>query len=179
MSRARLTESITLLANIGVLAGLGLVAFELRQNTDQLALELQWQVTDRMLQNNRDLLGDNPALVFEKFTTDPETLTFAEFQIASALLFDFLSVWEDKYFLYEAGLAPESDWKEFVDDDIGYTLGSRFARHWWNETKHVFEPEIVEYVDARLPDVGDDASLRWYSDTMRRLSEDQSGSAAE
>ncbi len=38
----RVNSWIAILANVGILAGLVLVAIELNQNTKQLALELNW-----------------------------------------------------------------------------------------------------------------------------------------
>ena len=165
-------QSLAILANVGVLAGLILVAIELNQNTEQLTLELQWQINEQMIQNNRDFVGDSSSEIFEKLVTEPDDLTFAEFQAAAALLFNLLSVWEDRFFLYEAGLLEEENWKSYIDDDIGLTLGSRFAMAWWHETKGMFEPEFAHYVDERLKEIDTDASYQWYLNTMDRLSVD-------
>ena len=172
MKKFDLGQTVSLLANAGILVGLVLVAIELNQNTKQLALELKWQVNERMIQNNRDLLGENPTPIFVKSVLNPEEITYEEFQVASALLFNFLGVWEDRYFLYKAGLVTGDEWKKFIDDDISFTLGYRFAQEWWQETKHVFEPELVQYVDEKLPDVESDANYQWWLDTLERLSGD-------
>ena len=172
MKKIDLGQSISILANIGVIAGIAFLAVELSQNTRQLALELEWQVNDRMIQNNRDLMGANPVSVFSKSVLAPQDLTFEEFQAASAILFNFLSVWEDRYFLYDAGLLAQQDWQEFIDDDISLTLGNRFAQEWWAETKFMFEPELVLYVDEQLENVDLGSSYQWYAETLERLREE-------
>lgn len=169
MNSDQLSRSLSILANVGVLAGLVFVAIELNQNTEQLALELQWQVTDRMYQNNRDLLGENPAAILAKAITEPQNLTFEEFQIANAILFNFLNVWEDRYFLYQAGLLEDSEWKSFVIEDIRMTLGYPFAKAWWAGAKQVFEPELVRYVDERLQEADLKSEYQNYLETIQRL----------
>ncbi len=166
----RANSWIAVIANVGILAGLVLVAIELNQNTKQLSLELMWQVNERMIENNRTLLGDNPTPTYVKSIMNPEELTFEEFQVASAFVLNFLGVWEDRHFLYQAGLLSDEDWKRFIDDDISYTLGNRFAQEFWRTTKHIFEPELVQYVDEKLPDVDTDASYQWWLDTREGLS---------
>jgi hypothetical protein len=169
MKKIDLGQMITILANIGVIAGIIFLAIELNQNTRQLALELEWQVNDRMIQNNRDLMGANPAAVFAKSVVSPQDLSYEEFQAAGALVFNFLSVWEDRYFLYEAGLLEDEEWKDFIDDDIFFTLGYRFAQEFWRETRNLFEPEFVEYVDQRLRSVDPNANYQLWVNTMERI----------
>lgn len=172
MKSDKLSQSLSILANLGVLAGLVFVAIELNQNTEQLALELQWQVTDRMYQNNRDLIGDNPASILSKSMSDPENLTFEEYQAASAILFNFVNVWEDRYFLYQAGLFEDDEWKSFVNEDIGVTLGYPFAKAWWADAKQVFEPELVRYVDEKLQYVEMNSSYQSYLKTLDRITDE-------
>ncbi len=166
----RVNSWVAILANVGILAGLVLVAVELNQNTKQLSLELVWQVNERMMENNRAFFGDNPTPIYVKSIMNPEELTFEEFQVASALVLNFLGVWEDRHYLYQAGLLGDEEWKRFIDDDISYTLGNRFAQEFWRATKHIFEPELVQYVDEILPEVDTDASYQWWLDTRERLS---------
>ena len=54
----RVNSWLSLIASVGILAGLVLVAIELNQNTDQLRLQLVFQTTQKLFDNNRDLLGD-------------------------------------------------------------------------------------------------------------------------
>ena len=166
----RVNSWIAIMANVGILAGLILVAIELNQNTKQLALELEWQVNERMIENNRALLGDNPTPIYVKSIMNPEELTYEEFQVASAFVLNFLGVWEDRHFLYQAGLLSDQEWKRFIDDDISLTLGYRFAQALWRTTKGLFEPELVQYVDEKLLFVDTGANYQWWLDTREGLS---------
>ena len=162
----RINAGITVLANISILIGLVLVAVELNQNTTQLALELEWQVNQKMFENNRDLMGENPAPIYAKSVLRPQELTYEEFQVATAIVLNFLNIWEDRYYLYEQGLSSDQAWQDYINSDIALTLGSQFAQQVWKTTKGSFEPEFVQYVDEKLPSVGTDSSYQWYLDTL-------------
>ena len=170
MKMEQVNNRLSLVANLGILVGLAFVAIELNQNTRQLSLELEWQINQKMFENNRDLLGDNPAPIYAKSVLSPEELTFEEFQVASAFVFNFLGVAEDRFFLYQQGLLTDQAWKDYVDDDIDLTLGYRFAQAFWRTSKSIFEPEFVQYVDTKLREVDANANYQWYLDTLKGLS---------
>ena len=79
MKKIDLGQTITILANVGVIVGIVFLVVEIRQNTQQLTLELSWQVNQKIFENNRDMLGDNPTSVFVKSITNPEDLIFEEY----------------------------------------------------------------------------------------------------
>jgi hypothetical protein len=170
MKTEQLNHRLSLVANLGILVGLAFVAIELNQNTRQLSLELEWQINQKMFENNRDLLGDNPTPIYAKSVLSPEDLTYEEFQVASAFVFNFLGVAEDRFFLYQQGLLTDQAWKDYVDDDIALTLGYRFAQAFWRTTKGTFEPEFVQYIDTKLREVDANANYQWYLDTLKGLS---------
>lgn len=161
----------TLFANVGILVGLLLVALELNQNTRQLALTLEWQVNQRIVDNNRDFGVESMREIYAKSVTNPHDLTFAEFQTAAGFVFNFINVWEDRYFMYEHGLISDQDWRNFIDDDIGYTLGNPFARELWSIFKGNYEPELVEYVDTLLPGIDTDVTYGLYLRTLNGIAD--------
>ena len=152
------------LANVAVLLGLMLVAYELRQNTDQLSLELEWQINQKMFENNRDLQNEYTASIYAKSITNGDELTFDEFVVATGIITNLLNIWEDRFFLYQHGLIEDSEWKQFIDEDIGFTLGNTFAQRFWHATKVIFPGEMVTYVDTKLPEVDDTSTYQWWLD---------------
>ena len=152
------------LANVAILVGLVLVAYELRQNTDQLSLELEWQINQKMFENNRDFQDKYTASIYAKSITNADELTFEEIIVVTGLITNLLNVWEDRYFLYKQGLTEDSEWKKFIDEDIGLTLGNSFAQNYWHATKGMFPRELVAYVDAKLPEVDDTSTYQWWLD---------------
>ena len=146
----RVNSWLSLIAGAGMLAGLGLVAFELNQNTEQLRLQLILQINEKIYENNRDLLGENPTPAIIKSITDPENLTYEEFLIADSFVLNQLNEWEDRFWIYENGLDSEQFWKRHIDENIYWTLGNRFAQTRWQTLKSAFEPEFAQYVDQAL-----------------------------
>ena len=161
----RVNSWLSLIASVGILAGLVLVAIELNQNTDQLRLQLVFQTTQKLFENNRDLLGENPTPTIAKSITNPEDLTYEEFLIASSFVLNQLNEWEDRYFIHEAGLISDRDWKRHIDENIGWTLGNRFAQAYWKISKSVFEPEFAQFVDQALTNSDENSTYREWLDS--------------
>ena len=158
---------LTLVASLAILVGLVLVAIELNQNTEHLRLQLMAQITDTMKENNRALLGENPTAAIEKSVREPDNLTYAEFRIVDAYLINVLGVWEDRFFLYEAGLVGADDWKKRIEEEIEFEFGNRFAKSWWREGGREFiEPEVVRYIDEALKSVGDDDTYNYWQRSL-------------
>jgi hypothetical protein len=164
INKEKIARNSTRLANVAVLVGFVLVAYELRQNTDQLALELEWQINQKMFENNRDLQNEYTASIYAKSITNGDELTFDEFIVATGLITNLLNIWEDRFFLYQHGLLEDSEWKQFIDEDIGITLGNTFAQNYWQTIKGLFPRELVTYVDTKLPEVEDTSTYRLWLD---------------
>jgi hypothetical protein len=158
----RVNSWLSLIANIGILAGLVLVAIELNQSTDQLRLELVFQTTQKLFEINQDLLGDNPNPAIAKSITDPENLTYEEFMTADSFLLNLLNEWEDRFFIHEAGLISDRDWKRHIDENASWTLGYRFAQTRWQSLKSVYEPEFARYVDQALVDIDENFTYKMW-----------------
>ncbi len=154
----RVNSWLSLIASVGILAGLVLVAIELNQNTNQLRLQLVFQTTQKLFDNNRDLLGDNPTPAIAKYITNPDDLTYEEFLIANAYVLNLLNEWEDRFFVYQAGLISDRDWKRHIDENVGWTLGNRFAQKYWQITKSAFEPEFAQYIDQALTNIAENST---------------------
>ena len=155
---AKANSWLTLLANVGILVGLVLLTIELKQNTDQLRLQLVFETNQKIFANNQVLLDKDVATVFTKAMSNPEDLTFAEFLIADSIIINMVNEWEDRFFIYKAGLISEQDWKRHVDENVAWTLGSRYARARWDDLKIPFEREFSDYVDRALANTDDNYS---------------------
>ncbi len=150
-------------ANVGVLLGLIFVAVELNQNSEQLRLQLIFETTQKIFENNQDLLGDNPAPTISKSITNPEALTFEEYLVASSYVLNLMNEMEDRYFVYhQAGLISDEDWKRHIDENISWCLGNRFAQEVWRTTKSAFESELANYVDQALTNVSETDTYNYW-----------------
>ncbi len=166
MKSKKLNTWLTLGANVGVLIGIIVLIFELNQNTDHLRLQLMDEINARQFGQNIVFLNENPAPVIEKSLVEPENITYSEYRIMDAYLVNAVGGWEDRYFLYEAGLVDVNDWKTKVEQEASWYLGNRFGKSWWeNSGRYIFETEFADHVDQILTTIGDEDSYQFWLKT--------------
>jgi hypothetical protein len=65
--------------------------------------------------------------------------------------------WEDRFFLYEAGLKDTDYWKRHIDENIAWYFGNRFVKRWWRaagvpvveeEFAHWPSPEFLVQIES-------------------------------
>jgi hypothetical protein len=79
MKNLGLVEAITIIANIGVIAGLAFLAFEIRQNTAQMRAEAAYAIHEDVQRMNQSLYGDSAlADLLARSDTEYESLGVAE-----------------------------------------------------------------------------------------------------
>ena len=166
MKSKKLNTWLTLGANVGVLIGIIVLIFELNQNTDHLRLQLMDEINARQFGQNIVFLNENPAPVIEKSLVEPENITYSEYRIMDAYLVNAVGGWEDRYFLYEAGLVDVNDWKTKVEQEASWYFGNRFGKSWWeNSGRYIFETEFADHVDQVLTTIGDEDSYQFWLKT--------------
>ena len=175
MNSDRLNRWLTLAANVGVLVGIVFLALEIRQNSDHLALQLEFAVpTQKIFEINRDLLDPAVAKILTKAVESPVELSFEEGLVASAFILNTLNEWEDRYLLHKAGLAGVVDWQRHIRENIDWTLGNRFAMEIYKSNRNAFETEFVEYVDGLLGEVSEERTFLWWTTTQAKFRNQQS-----
>lgn len=148
MNSDKLGRWLTLAANMGVIAGLILVAVQINQNTAITKAQIANDnyIADMTLE--LAMMGENPADSFHKAVYTPDELTTAD------------AVVLDRYFNYgmvqiqrlqkmdELGMAYEG-WRERVNY-LSWHFGNEVGRRWWNQVKDDYPEEFREYVDNIL-----------------------------
>ena len=154
---------LTLGANVGILIGLALVIFEIRQNTDLLRLQF---INDDLLasaQSESPMLGEDPAEVLMKAMYTPEDLTYADFRIVDAYLVSKMDLLIRRYLLGQEGILDQSAWKTDLGFTFEWLFGNKFSRLWWqHEGRRGYGdyPEIVEFVDEGIIGLTDDTTIK-------------------
>ena len=133
-------------ANIGILAGLVLVGFQINQTTGLIRLQILYEEAGRAIENESTLLGENPSAVIEKSVSDPTNLSYEEMRILEAYHWRPIAQLERRYELRE--LLGE-EWKSSVPGTT-WTLGTPFGRAWWDNVRDSVAPGVREVVDADL-----------------------------
>ena len=148
MFTEKINHWLNLSANIGVIAGLILVAMQINQNTEIMKAQISndYFLADMTLE--LAMMGDDPAKSWIKAVYAPEDID----QLDAAVI--------DRYFNYgvvqiqrlekmhELGLAPD-DWKERVNY-LGWHLGNEVGRRWWAYSKEGYPEDFIQQVDEIL-----------------------------
>jgi hypothetical protein len=155
MRKSRWIDGLQLIASVGVLAGLILVAYEIRQNNDLAeadsvrAMLVGWQQI-AFSEYETDIVE-----IYVKSIEDPENLTPAEIGKLSA----WLTVVMNQYMLtfsmderdlgYNYGDVDNGPEDELLGGFESY-YGSRFGRSWYLENRGWIDSEIVEILDREM-----------------------------
>ena len=155
MRKSSWIDGLQFFASLGVLAGLILVAYEIRQNNDLAqadavrAMLVGWQQI-AISEYETDIVS-----IYIKSIEDPENLTPTEIGKMSA----WLTVVVNQYMLtfsmnernlgYNYGDVANGPEKELLSG-FEYYFGNRFGRSWYLENKGWIDSEIVEILDREL-----------------------------
>ncbi len=153
MDSEKFNRWLTLAANVGVIAGLVLVAIQINQNTQITKVQIanDYFLADMALE--LAMMGEEPAVSWNKAVYTPDDLTTVDAVIL------------DRYFNYglvqvlrlqemdKMGMAPQG-WEERVDY-LGWHLGNEVGRRWWEQVKNDYSEDFRAKVDKIL--AGDDS----------------------
>ncbi len=142
---------VTLLANVELLAGMMLVAYEINQNSQLARIAL---VNEGYAASNQfwaNLMSENPTDVIAMAVECPEAMTYSDFFAMDAFLFTGMNILYREYELAQEGIFTEEDWQEQVEGYTSWYIGNQFGRAWWHEEgRNFFEEDFVNYVDKQL-----------------------------
>ena len=150
MDSKKIGRWLTLAANIGVIAGLVLVAVQINQNTEIMKAQIanDYYLADMALE--LAMMGEDPAHSWDKAVFEPDDLTTKDAVIL------------DRYFNYgfvqihrlqemdEMGMAPEG-WQKRVNY-LRWHLGNEVGRRWWEKVRNDYSTEFSALVDKALAD---------------------------
>ena len=139
-------------ANLGVVAGLVLLAVELRQNTQVVRGQATASLMSGLASAEIALMGEDATAAFVKAVESPETLTSEDIFKVWAMLNVITLAARQTHEMYVMDLASEEAWRTAVGWASG-TLNFPFGRVWWSEMKGVnpkLPIDLVEAIDAEL-----------------------------
>lgn len=143
---SKLGQWLQIGANVGILAGLVLVALQINQASNLLRLQLLYEDDGREIENESTLLGEDPARVIQKAFDEPRALTFAEMRVMESYLYRPLAQLERRF---KARELLGDDWKNDIEDTV-WNLGTPFGRAWWDSVRDSTHPEIRDAIDTAL-----------------------------
>ncbi len=170
MKLAKNTSWLNILANVALLAGMALVAYEIHQNSQfaRMALVNEGNVASNQFWAN--LMGETPADVIAMAVECPEAMTYSDFIAMDAFLFTGMNFLYRNYELAQEGIFTEEDWQESVEDYAAWYLGNSFGRVWWDEeAQYFFADAFVNHVNQQLEGTATDSHAYWLGVRARLL----------
>ena len=159
-----LNDRLQLIASIGVVIGLIMVAVEIRQGSEIARNDTLVAILDSWSAMSIAEFQSDIGVVFEKSIETPENLTTAELHRLGLWLQSMVQVWQLQTAMNQSIVA------EFLSDEIGaeafYFFGNHATRAWYKENRYWMSDEIVRALDAEIAanPVGSDKA---YFDRMK------------
>jgi len=150
MNKTDLGRAVSVLANIGVLAGLLLVAIQISQSTDiaRAQLENDYYLADMQLE--LAMMGDSPVESWLKAVYAPDEMTPRDAAVLDRYFnFGLVQVRRLRQ-MQQLGLAEDDVLAEQVNY-LEWHLGNEVGRRWWAQYRRDDpDDEIVKLVDRAL-----------------------------
>ncbi len=153
MDFSKINQSLTLLANLGVIAGIVFLAAEIRQNTEMM----QSQTRDAMTEKQMDwymAIGTNEFASGLFFSTAREGTSDLEEDQARTQTFNFMAMsnirmWENEWYQFQKGLYEEDEFLTRSSLWPGVIVQPGF-RALWEGQKSSYAPDFREYLDGMI-----------------------------
>ena len=149
MKKIELGQAITILANVGVIAGIVFLGYEMRQNTQVARQEAYNSFTQSVTDLNTTIVA-NPQLagLIARVARGErrEALTPSEQMQVDLLLVGRMRILEGLYQSFEEGIADEGYFQNFLTGQED----SPYFQEVWSTFRATFDPAFVEYIEARF-----------------------------
>ncbi len=165
MKSERINSWLSLGANVGVVVGLILVAYQINQEAELNRAQLFSDVTTSMNEFNQALMGDSPLEVVAKSIENPHELTLAEMQIMDAYLISAINEIRRLEFLRQSGLDVEGS----MEGIHAYYFGTDYARAWFQE--YGGESDLPE-MNTRISETDPEWVIKVLDGVLARLDDD-------
>jgi len=149
MKKIDLTQTVSIVANIGVVVGIGLLAYELNQNRQMTAAQTRHEMAQGIMGWLSNLATDGELVeIILKVESGAPTSPAEEFRYFA---FRNMQVryWEDVHYQYRSGLFDDDEFTATRETWIG-VLSEPRVRRFWAEYKHTYSPEFAAEIDEIL-----------------------------
>ena len=149
MRKIDFSQTFHILANIGVIAGIAFLAFELRQNNDLLEAEARARRTEIRI-SGADLISSNPelnrALTLE---AGRETLTPEQDNLLRIYWGSVLTRWQYVYGEHRRGLIDEDD-VPIADWGLVISQSPILTEVWRERGTISYRPDFVRFMEENI-----------------------------
>ena len=147
MNLNKVNQWLTLLANIGVLAGIVFLAIEIRQSGDAVTAQMQDSIADGFIALNMATINDpQVGVTWVIGLNEPDRLSDAEAIRFSMLMRALFNQFIRVHGLYRTGLLEESDWALYAREAATIMSSPGGKLHWaGNEMNPDVRADIERY----------------------------------
>ena len=156
------------IGGFSVLAGLLLVAFQIKQNTDLMHAQLNSDAWNEWISIDASKQDGEFAKTLAKSIESPGDLTLSEFLEMDGYLFTYVDQLSRDRELYELGVF-NAPLEVLVAESAHDYFGNQFSRVWWEETKWKFRPDVVQALDKHIPAIPLNQDIEYYRRIMQKL----------
>ena len=151
------------LSNLGVVAGILLLVFELNQDRRLAEAQFLNGIQVSFQQNERLMLAADPAALWEKSVFEPSSLTAAEIRAMDAWFTLLVNTWYQLWLLEQRDLIDAGSTSGAVRGDVRFYLANHYGQLWWRHERENWGGELPfrEMVDAGLEGVDPSTNARW------------------
>jgi len=164
---------ISIAANVGIIAGLILVALQLRQNATLARVQILSQDISDERAVEIGMFGDSGAIAWAKSVEDPGSMTSAEIKVVDGWLINQVQGWLRMQLLEAEGLVPSGATEARIRTGVDFYFGNTFAKTWWKyESQRGYEPAFVDLIDSALREIDEHRNRRWLDDLRSEVRAD-------
>lgn len=146
MKKIDLGQTITILANIGVIAGIFFLAIELQQNNRLLDAQVSYNLLLHRTRTSNEVYFNPEFAAFNfKVESDEELSPVEQFRVNARNKRNILG-FEWEYLQYRSGnlgYLPLDQWRRFMNDQ-------RWQAAVWEPNKNLLSTEFVEFVEREI-----------------------------
>jgi len=172
MKKIDLGQTISIVANLGVLAGLILLIVELNQNRELAQAEFLVSRDMSFQSFSEAMIGANPADVWAKSVLSPESLTPGEIKVLDNFMIHRLNRWYRTWDLENRGILDHGETQQAVELAAPFLFGNKFALVWLSHEQETWPPEFTAIVNSVTSDVDPTKNLEWIESIQRQLAAD-------
>ena len=173
MNADSVNKWLTLGANLGVLMGITLVAYEINQATVTTRAEMISSYQDRWVTIDLSWQSEDLASAWAKAIENPEDLTVTEMVQLNGFMWSYIDHVSTHRLLWELGVFKES---QGSIEDIYLTnavlfFGNKFTQSWLAENRVELNSQTAAAIDRALETVTTDENLNFYKRIKTRIGE--------
>ena len=139
-----------LIAAIATLVTLAYLAIQIRQNTTSVQASTLQSAIEFSVGFVESLYRDPElALLFDRGTEDPQSLSEAERARFFYLMIGFVRICQNSHHQFEQGLMGEDIWSGYRESMLRY-MEQPGSRQWWEGNAARFSPSFRAFLDSEL-----------------------------